>query len=201
MQDPYQVLGVSRTDDDETIKKAYYALAKKYHPDNYQDHPLSDLVEEKMKEINEAYAQIQKERAAAKHAEEDFQQNTQDFSDSRYTQIRQQMQMGSYAQAELMLDAIPQGDRNAEWHYLKGCVLTRRGWFYDAQTELAIACRMDPQNAEYRAAAEQMRTGAQSYGGQYRDSRGTDTACNCCANLICADCLCEMCGGDLIRCI
>ena len=65
-RDPYSVLGVNRNATDEEIKKAYRELARKYHPDNYVDNPLSDLVEEKMKEVNEAYDTIQKERAAGK---------------------------------------------------------------------------------------------------------------------------------------
>ena len=66
MNDPYKVLGVSRDATDEEIKKAYRDLARKYHPDNYVNNPLADLVEEKMKEINEAYDTIQKERASGK---------------------------------------------------------------------------------------------------------------------------------------
>ena len=62
MSDPYKVLGVSPYDTDEKIKLAYKELAKKYHPDNYDSSPLSDLAEEKMKEINEAYDQIMDER-------------------------------------------------------------------------------------------------------------------------------------------
>ena len=63
MRDPYTVLGVSQSATDEEIKKAYRELARKYHPDNYQDNPLADLAEEKMKEINEAYDIITKQRA------------------------------------------------------------------------------------------------------------------------------------------
>ena len=63
MSDPYKVLGVSRDATDEEIKKAYRDLARKYHPDNYANNPLADLVQEKMKEINEAYDTIQKQRA------------------------------------------------------------------------------------------------------------------------------------------
>ena len=63
MKDPYSVLGVSQSASDDEVKKAYRDLARKYHPDNYQNNPLADLAEEKMKEINEAYNAITKQRA------------------------------------------------------------------------------------------------------------------------------------------
>ena len=63
MKDPYEVLGISKNATDEEVKSAYKNLARKYHPDNYANNPLSDLAEEKMKEINEAYDIIQKERS------------------------------------------------------------------------------------------------------------------------------------------
>ena len=63
MNDPYSVLGVDSNASDEEIKRAYRELARKYHPDNYQNNPLADLAEEKMKEINEAYDAINKMRS------------------------------------------------------------------------------------------------------------------------------------------
>ena len=50
--DPYQVLGVSQTADEDTIKKAYRKAAKECHPDT---HPGDKRAEEKFKEIGEAY--------------------------------------------------------------------------------------------------------------------------------------------------
>ena len=51
-RDYYEVLGVSRSADDNTIKKAYRKLAKKYHPDTNGGDPKA---EQKFKEVTEAY--------------------------------------------------------------------------------------------------------------------------------------------------
>lgn len=52
-RDYYEVLGVDRNADDATLKKAYRALAKKYHPDM---NPGDAEAEKKFKEASEAYA-------------------------------------------------------------------------------------------------------------------------------------------------
>ena len=49
----YQILNISRNATEEEIKRAYRQLALRYHPDR---NPMSEEAEEKLKEINEAYA-------------------------------------------------------------------------------------------------------------------------------------------------
>ena len=52
-RDYYEVLGIDKNADDAAIKKAYRALAKKYHPDM---NPGDVEAEKKFKEASEAYA-------------------------------------------------------------------------------------------------------------------------------------------------
>lgn len=51
-RDYYELLGVSKSADEQTIKKAYRKLAVQYHPDK---NPGNKEAEEKFKEISEAY--------------------------------------------------------------------------------------------------------------------------------------------------
>lgn len=52
VNDPYQILGVSRDASEDEIRQAYRRLAKKYHPDL---NPGDAQAAQKMNEINEAY--------------------------------------------------------------------------------------------------------------------------------------------------
>lgn len=196
MNNPYEVLGVRPEATDEEVKNAYRELAKKYHPDNYSDNPLSDLAEEKMQEINEAYDAIIRMRRGG--AKEGTRQQTTDSG--RYTDIRNLIRLGRVIDAEMLLDGVPAPSRDAEWYFLKGSVLYKKGWLDDAHNHFATAHRMDPQNPEYRAAFNRMDQQRRTGGYHAAPVGGGCNACDMCQGLICADCCCECMGGDLISC-
>ena len=196
MKDPYEILGIGRNASDDEVKEAYRALARKYHPDNYGDNPLSDLAKEKMQEINEAYDAIIRERKSGR-----AQGGGAYAGGTQYTDIRNLIRTGRVVDAEMLLDGIPAPSRDAEWYFLKGSVLYKKGWLDDAFSHFSTATRMDPSNAEYRAAYNQLDRQRQT--GAYRAPMNMApgcSGCDVCQGLICADCCCECMGGDLIRC-
>ena len=198
MKDPYSVLGVNKNATDEEIKNAYRELARKYHPDNYQDNPLSELAAEKMKEINEAYDAIINNRRGKKST---YEGSYSSGTTTNFPEVRSLINQNRLEQAQEVLDGVPVQQRNAEWYFLNGTVLYRRGWFDQAYTSFATACRMEPTNAEYRAALNRAQGQANAGYNPYRSYGGFVNTCDCCQSLICADCCCEMCGGNLIPCL
>lgn len=201
MRDPYEVLGVSKNATDDQIKDAYRELARKYHPDNYTDNPLSDLAGEKMKEINEAYDAIVNERRRGS-SKKSGSAGGNSYNHTNFPEVRSLINQGRLEQAQEILDGVPPQSRDAEWYFLNGTVLYRRGWFDQAYTSFATAVRMNPQNLEYRNAmnAAQRQSGQQYNPYRSYGSAGGCSGCDVCQGLICADCCCECMGGDLIRC-
>lgn len=63
-RDYYEVLGIDKSSDEQTIKKAYRKLAKQYHPDM---NPGDQEAEKKFKEINEAYAVLSDSEKKARY--------------------------------------------------------------------------------------------------------------------------------------
>lgn len=174
MNDPYKVLGVDSGASDEEIKKAYRELARKYHPDNYQNNPLADLAEEKMKEINEAYDTITRMRSGvgqssyngyggggyqAQAQQQSYQQGAN--SGSIFAQVRQCINRGDLNSAETLLRSAPQ--QSAEWHFLYGYISYQKGWLDEATQHFQVACSMEPGNAEYRQALSMMQRGGVGY--------------------------------------
>ena len=222
MTDAYAVLSVSRNATDEEVKAAYRSLARKYHPDNYAQTPdLAVVASKKMQEINQAYDAVVRERKArreggsfeytpkyepeasgsdseqggeARKTSYDYSAGYQNsYSTSTdFADIRKLIMDGRFVDAEQLLDGVPGERRGAEWNFLKGTCLYRRGWLEQAYTYLQTAVNMAPGNAEFRAAfnqARQMRGGREGY----RKGGGFDP-CSFCCGMLCADSCCDCCG-------
>lgn len=195
MKNPYEVLGVSPSATNEEVRDAYRALAKKYHPDNYVDSPLADMAEEKMKEINSAYDQILRQRIDEKngktHQNSDTGRTNYGAYGSSFAKIRQAINMGDFKSAEQMLNSIEQYNRDAEWFFLKGCVLLHSGYQFDAMRYINRACELDPNNEEYTTLRDNLNAQSNAYENPSSRQGMGCSICDICSCLICLDCLCR----------
>ena len=201
MNDPYSVLGVSPGASDEEVKKAYRELARKYHPDNYQDNPLADLAEEKMKEINEAYDAITQQRSGGYAAQsapgsaygtqgygaQSYAYQSQTSQDPFFQKVRQCIQAGNLDAAERLLTQEAT-EKNGEWYFLLGMVCYQRGWLDEARQNFQMAVRLEPNNPEYSQAYAMMSRGGYAYRpAGYRSADSCDN--DCCRAYLCMSCL------------
>lgn len=216
MQDPYRVLGVSPQATDDEIKKAYRALAKKYHPDVNQG---SAQAEAKMKEVNEAYSMIMKLRregtsagygGASGYGSGGYGGYSGGYGNAggyggytanpRMQAARNYIHAGHFQEAMNVLEDIL--ERNAEWYYLCGEANLGLGNRVAALNYARQAVSMDPNSFEYRLLLNRLEGGAQYYqqSGASRGFTAPLAFCgspllSCCAiNLLC-NCLCNGCGG------
>ncbi len=193
MNNPYEYLGVGRNATEKDIMDAYRRIAGEITNANIPDSEKT----QRMNELNNAYDTILNDlRGTTNYAGN---QNNNYNGNSQFSDVRQCINSGRLDDAETILNGVPSYMISAEWHYLKGVIHQRRGWLNEAYNCYQTACSIDPYNQEYKAAFNSLNNNAN---GGYRTTRKSSNGdvCNICSGLLCADCCCECCGGDLIPC-
>ena len=162
-----------------------------------------------MKEVNEAYDEINRMRQKGKgtgstgtgSAGYSGYNSSYGSSYSKFNNVRIYIQRNMVNEAEQILENTAPSERDAEWHFLKGMCAYRRGWNEQARQFFQTAVNMDPNNQEFRMALNNMNNQrTYNYGG-YQTGGNTDwsgmgcSCCDICATALCVNCLCNCCRG------
>ena len=202
IDDPYQVLGVSRDATDEQIKSAYRRLAKQYHPDR---NPGDAEAAKKMQQINAAYEQIKNPEKAQRGAQSGYgggyggygydpfggawQQTYQqrEPQGDRYQQAAYQyIRFRRYQEA---LNALHNStERSARWYYFSALANDGLGNQVTALEHIRRAVSMEPDNSVYLRTLDIIENGGSTYRTQAGNMRGFTTGGNPCTSV----CLCYL---------
>ena len=125
---PYKILGIPPTASKDEIESAYERIVDTYQIDNANSDDYY-LMEDKISEANEAYNTL--------------------INDLKYKEIRNLIENEQFISAETELNLISDKN-NAEWNYLKGFVMLKKGWVQSGVNHLKTAAELNPTNPEYR---------------------------------------------------
>ena len=206
MTNPYTVLGVTRGATDEELKKAYRKLSRKYHPDSNINNPNAKQAEQKFKEIQVAYDQIQKEKEGgyASSGYGDFSgfggfggfngyQQTQSQESINIQAVKNYIKNGYFKEAMNVLNTI--SNQDAEWYYYSAICHAGLGNDAMALEHSKRAMTMDSNNFQYRELYRKLSTGEtwyQTQGMNYGRTVMPGSGGLCCS-IIVANLCCGMC--------
>jgi len=127
-QNHFQILGIAVGASKDQVKKAYYKLAREFHPDHYYDKP-----DEVRSYANDLFTLITQAHAVL----------TNDDERKKYDDY---LKTGK-TDEDIAREA--QSVINAEIAYMKGIALLKKGDIKGAEEQLRRACELKPNEAEY----------------------------------------------------
>lgn len=135
--DHYQVLGLPRTADDHGIKKAYFHMAKLYHPDRHFEPDMQDakpMLEALFERVHEAY-----EILSNADRRREYDQGSGGHAAEGFEALRPEDYVENYA--EKAARAVP--------YFNAGVKDYKAGNFWGAAESFAWAARLDPVKSLY----------------------------------------------------
>jgi curved DNA-binding protein CbpA len=147
IDDHYEVIGVSRNASAAEIKRAYYALARRFHPDRFRrvtDAPTLSQVEGAFARIAQAYETLSDARSRAT------------YDSKQPARASTQRDAGRSAGANASkpraaTESAPNSPKRAEESFQLGLASMKDGDATGSLPHFAEAVRLDPQQARYHA--------------------------------------------------
>ncbi|MBR4711752.1 MAG: J domain-containing protein [Clostridia bacterium] len=158
MPDALALLGLRNGASEEEIRNAYRRMARKWHPDQFQDEEKREEATRHMVALNHAYEEA---LAAAARRPKTSMNVPLDCDDA--VKISQSLMQQGYPESALQ-QLLRASSRSAGWYAEQGRVLMEMCQYQSAEQSYREAVRMDPGNISYRA-------GALDALVAYRDSR------------------------------
>jgi curved DNA-binding protein CbpA len=162
-QDLFQVLGVQAGSSANDIRRAYYGLAKRFHPDKFTREEIKAKAEKVFGHITEAYSTLSNDEARRKYVEDqalrqgskghEKQADTGDLARQNFRHGKDQFDKGRFGEAlSFFQNACDQDPHKAEyWHHLAMTQAKNPRWKKEAEASFFKALEIDPANADYYA--------------------------------------------------
>lgn len=150
----YETLAVTRSASPEDIKRSYYALAKRFHPDLFKreaDANLQARIEEAFSRIARAYEVLKNTNTRAAYDLKLLQQKSQRGPSQTQPTQRQPAQDKRTETGERRNGSSAEPREQAESSYLEGVAALGRGEFEEAVRLLSHSASLQPGVARYRA--------------------------------------------------
>jgi len=162
-QDLYQVLGVTVAAPSIDIRREYYGLAKRFHPDKFTREDLKSKAEKVFAHITEAYSTLTAPEARQKYDEDQALRKSahsqekkvdgRDMARMNFRHGKDMFDKGRFGEAiSFLQNACDQDPSKAEhFHYLALAQSRNPRWKKDAEENFLRAIEHDPTNAEIYA--------------------------------------------------
>lgn len=142
LNDFHRKLNIAENATETEIRAAYRALARKWHPDRFQEGPERAWAEKQMIEINQAYNSLLNRAKPVSPV----------APGERFTEVRLLIEAGQLSRARQLMCAMD--ERSAEWNFHFGQMLLKRSDYEKASFYLHIAAKQAPDKEEYRLLAK-----------------------------------------------
>ncbi|PRR83860.1 hypothetical protein [Clostridium vincentii] len=158
--DPYKILGILPHSSESELKDAYNHLIETYDLDDLQDDSVKSFYEDKLSEANEAYRIITHNLTC--------------------DEVRDLIESDDFIAAETKLNYISDLS-SAEWNYLKGVLLIKKGWVDSGVNHIKKAATLNPYNTEYVSTMNKLSDKVGSYKKNYsKNEKQGGNALNMC---------------------